>query len=615
MVELRRHLHFAPPVPVVFTSRTAPASFRAEADEGEGFTFPGAISWTAQAGRLRLIDPQGRLYELTWGRPLPDGGTLIDVMSPCVSLDGTKVLFAGRQSAPDPGRWRIYQVDLDGQGLRQLTGGPDDPGCILLPPLRFAADGSRLADSDRRRIDYDDVDPIDLGSRGFAFASSRIPDLGRDQARRATQIWVWPTGAASPFALTANRNNDRWPALTTSDTIVYSLWSRIREGVSADLSEVRPFSTGGRFVTEPAQTWIAGRVSPNAADVGYAVKSAEPVWRPRPLFNGRLAFMTDSPGEPGRCRLAQADWGYVRSAPSSLVSPTRFPDQGNARLHFGPDRDAQCQELSAGCPSPCPEGSVLLAAAPHARQSAERVPGAFGLYLTSDDWAGSPPPLRLLFDDPAFDDAEPVAVYPRAIREVFPSSPPLATARQEPETLRWVSGPEYRGPSGYLENFAVLDAIRNPIPWNPAGTGAAGAGKPASRVDPRKDPLIPPPKDVRAIAFYASHRDRFDDLTLPRIPGGFERLRVAELDSEGHLETWLPSDPKMPTVLAGLNADGKVVKWTGSAKDPAGLVSTYVAFAGDHYSGTRPHGYHYCNGCHAGHTFTALDLREKVKGR
>ena len=65
-------------------------------------------------------------------------------MSPSVSLDGERILFAGRKGEHD--RWRIYEVRVDGSGLRQLTGGPDDPGCIAVPPLRFRADGSRLSD-------------------------------------------------------------------------------------------------------------------------------------------------------------------------------------------------------------------------------------------------------------------------------------------------------------------------------------------------------------------------------------------------------------------------------------------------------------------------------------
>ena len=43
-----------PPVPIVFTSRSEPASLIAAAPEGEGFTAPGQRLWAAREGRLRL---------------------------------------------------------------------------------------------------------------------------------------------------------------------------------------------------------------------------------------------------------------------------------------------------------------------------------------------------------------------------------------------------------------------------------------------------------------------------------------------------------------------------------------------------------------------------------
>ena len=95
--DLRSFVRSHPDVPVVFTSRSEPASFQAAPPEAEGFTYPGQVPWAAAEGRLRLLDTDGKVYELTWGRELPDGGTLIDVMSPSVTLDGKRVLFAGRK--------------------------------------------------------------------------------------------------------------------------------------------------------------------------------------------------------------------------------------------------------------------------------------------------------------------------------------------------------------------------------------------------------------------------------------------------------------------------------------------------------------------------------------
>jgi hypothetical protein len=599
---LQPFMHDRPPVPVVFTSRTEAASFEAAAPEADGFTYPGTVPWAAREGRLRLLDGDGKVYELTWGRTLPDGGTLIDIMSPSVSLDGKRVLFAGRKAPPDPGRWRIFQVDVTGKGLRQLTGGPDDPGCVAAPPLRFAPDGSRMREDERRKLDYDDVDPTDLGPNGFAFASSRIPDLGRDHTRRATQIWAWRPGEVAPTPLSANRNNDRWPVLVSGNFLVFSLWSRNREAVTGDRSEVLPVSEGGAYATAPTDRWMAARFRPNGALFGYAVKSQEPVWRPRPLFNGRLAFMTDFPGQAGRSRLAQADWGYIRSAPSSLPAGESMAYEGGAQLVFGPDRDADDRELAAGCPAPCPGGKVVFSGALQGTG-----PGGYGLYTVSEDWSGTPPVPQLLFDDPSFVDADPVAVYARGLIPE-PTAEPLSEARAgyaRPAALILADGRSYAGPSAYVENLAIPDAIRSPIPWRPTAGG--------ERIDPRRNPLVAPPPNVDAVAFYAARRDRFDDPDVPRVPGTWEKLIVHHLNEGRALVGWVPSDPLAPTVLVGLDADGKVARWEGTVRDKSGRAATYFAYAGDHYSHTRANGYHYCNGCHTGHTYTSVNPTERLK--
>src|SRR5262245_27816491 len=106
---LNAYVYERPPCPIVFTSRTEPASFLAAAPEGEIFVYPGQRLWQAREGRLRLLTPRGTVHELTWNKALEGGGTLIDVMSPSVSTDGTKIVFAGRRS-DDHGHFRLYEI-------------------------------------------------------------------------------------------------------------------------------------------------------------------------------------------------------------------------------------------------------------------------------------------------------------------------------------------------------------------------------------------------------------------------------------------------------------------------------------------------------------------------
>ena len=594
---LMGHVRHNPTTSIAFTSRSEPFSLEAPAPESNPYREPVLIPWAAREGRLRLLRDDGRLFELTWGRRLADGSTLVDVMSPSVSLDGKRILFAGRNG--ENARWRIYQINIDGSDLKALTGGANDPGCVAVPPLRFKADGTRLTDAERKTRDYDDVDPADLGPNGFAFASSRLPDLGRDHSRRATQIWAWAPDAEAPEPLSANRNTDRWPLLIAGRQILFSVWSRNRESVAADLSEVRPVSEGGDFATRPTDNWMAAVVMANGSQFGYAIKASEPVWRPRPLFNGRIAFMTSStPGSP--LRLAQADWGYIRTSPSSLAAGEELPYEGGAERYFGPSRDAEGRELIAGCPSPSPDHTVLFTGSPKGLPSS-----SFGIYAVSDDWTGATPIPSLLFDDPLLVDAEPVAVYGRRfVPEPVKMAPALAAGYAPPESIELASGNSYTGPKGYIENIAMSTAIRNPIPWHDrSGT---------ERVDPRENPLVSPPPNVAAVAVYSAGRDRFDDPDQFRVVGTWRKEVVLPVKGQDQLTGWVPSDPLRPSVLVGLDDMGKVARWIGQ---PSGNrpPRTYFAFAGDHYSGIRPNGYQYCNGCHTGHTFIVIDPTERAE--
>jgi hypothetical protein len=585
-----------PSTAIVFTSRSDDSALRPEAPEAEPYREPVAIPWAAREGRLRLLDEAGRLFELTWDRPLPDGSTLVDVMSPSVSLDGRRVLFAGRNG--EHARWRIYEVGVDGSGLKARTGGPTDPGCVAVPPLRFRLDGSRMTDDERRKLDYDDLDPTDLGPNGLAFASSRLPDLGRDHSRRATQIWTWAPEAPGPEPITANRNNDRWPILLASEQILFSLWGRNREAITADLSSLKPVAEGGEFATRPTDHWMAAVVMTNAAQFGYAVKAVEPVWRPRPLFNGRIAFMT-APKPGDSLRLAQADWGYIRTSPSSFAEGEALPYEGGAQRHFGPDRDAEGRPLVAACPSASPEGSVLFAARP-----LDAPPSSFAIYRAPDDWTAGRPIPEQVFDDPSLVDAEPVAVYPRRfVPEPRRLTPPVVETYQRPEALNLVSGATYTGPMGYVENLAISLPIRNPIPWHDRSGPV--------RVDPRENPVVAPPPNVASVAVYTSNRDRFDDPDRLRVPGAWEKQVVMPVLGQDALRAWMPSDPLRPSVLVGQDADGKVARWVTDLSGSR-AERTYFAYAGDHISGARPNGYQYCNGCHTGHTYTVLDPRERT---
>src|SRR5262249_22906270 len=124
---------------------------------------------------------------------------------------------------------------------------------------------------------------------------------------------------------------------------------------------------------------------------------------------------------------------------------------------------------------------------------------------------------------------------------------------------------------------------------------------PGQKTDRGEGPIFaaPPAKSIHSIRVYASRRDRFDDPLKLRVQGDWELLVDAPVNGD-NFGTRIPAG--VPTVLAGFDPTGRVVRWTTPAKDMEGEQATFYAFAGDHYSAARAMGKHFCIGCHPGHS-------------
>ncbi len=607
---LNQHVRNTPPVPIVFTSRTDPASFRAGAslgdysNEGKAIRGYGQPQWQAREGRLRILTTSGKVRELTWEKKLPDGGTLIDVMSPSISPNGKTVYFAGRRTDADGGRFRIYSVGIDGSDLKQITGGANDTGCVRTPPLRFGENGEKLSDEQRKKIDFDDIDPTTLADGTLIFASSRQPDTGgRD--RRATQIWIKEL-KGTPRSLTANRSNDRWPYIAADRSIIFSLWSYQPEVINAAGTELVRHNPPKAESTAPADRWFGANITPSGESFSQVLKVTQPVWRPRPLASGNIVFMTPDPTlgapfsssnenpESQRLLVAQGPQGYVDSAPSSLAVGSVLPEPVTSQLKWLSAHNEQNRPLSLATPSPLPPKQIVLAASP----IKDGKPNDYGIYLAgTEDWSDKPDgpstPITLLFNDPELIDAEPVAVYVRPIEAGLirtPTSWPTDTVKEIPLS----DGKMYKGEAAKLESRQLTSVAVAEFPGQKPKTG--------------EGPIFPifPSQSIKKIVFYVSHRDRFDDPEKSIVRGTLEKLHETPVIRNGDaFETAVPIGS--PTLLVGVDGEGKIVQ----VESKSG--SKFYAYAGDHVSGARPGGYTFCTGCHTGHTFGGNPIAEKRK--
>jgi hypothetical protein len=361
--------------------------------------------------------------------------------------------------------------------------------------------------------------------------------------------------------------------------------------VTADGTDVRPFEPGVACSTRPTDSWLGAFAQMPGGHFGMLVKTAVPVWRPRPLFANRVAFMTTFAGPAGDdppLTVVQAPPGLIANSPSARSADHGLPRPDRDFLRRGPDRDADGRPLRLATPSPCPPNHVLLAGA------AAPEPAAYGLYLARDDWPEGPAPadptaigLQPLFDDPELVDAEPVAVYEREFHLHPPGDESRGKGTPPPE-LALANGTLYRGTMGQV--FPTGLDSPNTMTDLPGQRTDTGAG-------PVYDP--PPAGALDHLRIYAARRDRFDDPDRPRVPGGWELLLKVPV-TKGVAGTWAPTDS--PTVLAGFDKSGRVVRWTPPATDSDGHAATFYAYAGDHYSLTRTGGRHFCVGCHPGHS-------------
>jgi hypothetical protein len=214
-------------------------------------------------------------------------------------------------------------------------------------------------------------------------------------------------------------------------------------------------------------------------------------------------------------------------------------------------------------------------------------PEGFGIYLARDDWqTGGDADLQLLFDDPGFVDAEPVAVYRRGLQASGPPVPAHGDAR--PVGPPSQGGRLYHGPVGQALNSTLFISPHEDMPGVETDAG-------------QKPIFAAPPQDsIRELRVYVSHRDRFDDPEQARIAGGWELLMRLPVQQSSSFDTSLPAGT--PAVLAGFGGDGRVMRWTTGPHDSQGRQATFYAFAGDHYSGVRPGMFHFCLGCHPGHS-------------
>jgi hypothetical protein len=220
---------------------------------------------------------------------------------PQVHYDGRKVLFAYRPGHTD--HYHLYEIELDGSGLRQLTDGP-----------------------------YDDIEPTYLPDGGIAFCSSRCNRWVMCWSTPVAILYRCDADGSNIRPLSSNAVTENTPAVLFDGRLLYTRWEYVDRSQLAyhHLWTMNPDGTGvmtffGNMHPTGAHYQLASR---NGNIVTYDnVPGDVAMLDARPISKTRNVVAIFSPGH-GRAEHE----GYV-----TIVDPESGPDHLPAARRIHPD--------------------------------------------------------------------------------------------------------------------------------------------------------------------------------------------------------------------------------------------------------------------------------------
>ncbi|HAK96498.1 MAG TPA: hypothetical protein DCM87_16290 [Planctomycetes bacterium] len=201
-----------------------PATRAAEAAEPGAFVRVRIVVTQLPAGtEAEKRGPRsGGMLSADWGcgarLAVVEGDSVVKVLAPelesaadpDVSLDGGKVLFAGRKRAGD--RWALYEINADGTELRQVFACEDD----VRQPVYLPTVYTIIADPTKGTEPREHI--------GFVrfFAGSR----GEHGDAPASALFSVKLDGTRPHRLTYSVSNDMTPAVLPDGRVLYASWQR-----------------------------------------------------------------------------------------------------------------------------------------------------------------------------------------------------------------------------------------------------------------------------------------------------------------------------------------------------------------------------------------------------
>jgi hypothetical protein len=370
-------------------------------------------------GTVNLLRPDGEVVVLAGSH-----NGIYDAQQPAVSFDGTRVAFSGVKARN--GMYRIFEVKIDGTGLRQLT--PDALGFDIPEDPRLPkANASSFAR-------FGDFAPAYLPDGRIVFSSSRYPSISGSCGQRGLTLFIMNGDGGGMRRIVSTRTGAYHPWVMADGRILYAMWADNMNVPSYSTEGLQPLEGDRSFGSSFFEPWA---VNPDGTGTGRV---------------GFLAgFLTHGSGAGANYReMPNGEIVYTRRSSASFLGSTlassiaKFrPGDGTGNSIAGVGDPVNLDASHAMAPTPLADGRILFSYTPTARswqdeQKRLYAEFDFGLYVCDGDFQN----LRPVYDRPGTQELDPVAVYPRKAAKI-PDA--VATA---PEPL----------PSPPIQRFAVFES-------------------------------------------------------------------------------------------------------------------------------------------------------------
>ncbi len=326
-------------------------------------TREGTLNHFSSGGNLFSLipaSPDGKLKNLT---NLSEG----DVADPEISYDGLRVLFAMRRNRNDS--FNIYEMNVDGANLRQLTNHPD----------------------------RDDHDPTYLPNGKILFTSNRPGFIDEYNKRDAEVMHIMDADGSNIECISFNASDDFDPVVMKDGRVLYTRWEH--HG---------PINRFPLFFTNP---------DGHGSFTFFSPHNMRSFFHPRELADGRIIAV--------HSRMVNGDRG-----PLVIIKRTEAagePMNDGDVINITPEIETNGPPYAKGAfkyPAPLPDGRILASYSSRYGQFRdendnviEDIEPDYGLYTINQDGSD----LRLLYNDPDYHEYDAVVIGDRPVPPVIPS--------------------------------------------------------------------------------------------------------------------------------------------------------------------------------------------------